>query len=115
MRLAPPADQVEPADAEGEEQCAHQVSEPRSTVYRRDDDERDADAHEEEGEDHDQGAIRGQAAFRPATTITLEGACFSTKSTVSLKTPRPLDPRGAPMTMISLWRRAASSTMARPA
>ena len=47
-------------------------------------------------------AARHHAAFRPATTITLEGACFRTKSTVSLKTPRPLVPRGAPMTMISL-------------
>src|SRR5438445_5419862 len=115
MRLASPAEQVETTDAEGEEQCAHQVAEPRTALYRRDDDERDPDAHEEQSEDHDQGAVRGQAAFRPATTITLEGACFRTKSTVSLKTPRPLAPRGAPMTMISLWRRAASSTIARPA
>ena len=60
-------------------------------------------------------AAGDHAARRPATTMTLLGACLRTKSTVSLKTPRPLPPRGAPMTMISLWRRFASSTIARPA
>lgn len=47
-------------------------------------------------------AARDHAALRPATTITLLGACFRTKSTVSLNTPWPLPARGAPMTMISL-------------
>ena len=47
-------------------------------------------------------AAKDHAALRPATTITLLGACLRTKSTVSLKTPRPLAARGAPMTMISL-------------
>ena len=103
MRLALPPEQIEAPDAEGEEQHSHQGAERRPAVYRSHDDQRDPDPHEEEGEEHHEGAIGVQAALRPVTTITLLGACFRTKSTVSLKTPaRPLPPRGAPMTMISL-------------
>ena len=102
MRLTPSAEEVEAADAEGEEQHSHQVAEAGPAVYSGDDDQRDPDPHEEEREEHHQGAVRLQAALLPATTITLLGACFRTKSTVSLKTPRPLAARGAPMTMISL-------------
>jgi hypothetical protein len=102
MRLAPSPEQIEAADAESEEQHSHQVAECRPAVNRRDHDQRNPDPHEEEREDHHKGAVGVQAALRPATTITLLGACLRTKSTVSLKTPRPLPPRGAPMTMISL-------------
>ena len=55
----------------------------------------------------------------PAATITRHGACLSTKSTVWPKMARCLaassTPRGPPMTTISESRRAASSTIARPA
>ena len=102
MRLAPSPEQIEAADAEGEEQHSHQVAEAGPAVYSGDDDQRNPDPHEEECEERHESAIGVHAAFRPATTITLLGACLRTKSTVSLKTPRPLPSRGAPMTMISL-------------
>jgi hypothetical protein len=102
VRLALPPEQIEAPDAESEEQHSHQVAECRSAVYRSHDDQRDPDPHEKEREERHESAVGVQAALRPATTITLLGACLRTKSTVSLKTPRPLPPRGAPMTMISL-------------
>src|SRR5207244_3516915 len=68
--------------------------------------QRDADPDEEQRECGRARAIGLHAAFRPAATMTRHGACFSTKSTVSLKTAlRARSVRGVPMTMISVWRR----------
>src|SRR5690349_10471258 len=107
--LSPGSEQVEPAEAEGDEEDAHEVAEDRAAVDGRDDDEREPDPDEDGAEDGDGAAIGVHAAaFRPAATITRQGACLRTKSTVSLNTPPRRSERGAPMTMISLVRRSAS-------
>src|SRR5204862_7584192 len=65
-------------------------------------DQRDADPDEDDRERGGRDAVRSHAALRPAATMTRHGACFRTKSTVSLNTSRrATSPRGAPITMIS--------------
>src|SRR6266511_558167 len=114
-RLSPRAEQIEPAEAECHEQRPEHVAEiPAPNRGHRH--ECDPDPDEHECERRNTVAIGVHAAFLPAATITRQGACLSTKSTVSPKSARPgRSARGAPMTMISELRLAASSTIARPA
>ena len=94
---------------------------PQSTldaaaVNRGDDEHHEAEEDHRRREHDDNTAVHlAHAADFPVATMTRTGACLSTKSTVSLKTPRVPAPRGAPITMISLCRRVASSTIALPA
>src|SRR3954471_23818981 len=116
LRVSLGSGQGEAGEAEGDEEHADEVAEDGAPVNGRDDDERDADPDEDDAEDGDAAPVEVHAAtLRPAATITRQDACFRTKSTVSLKTPPRCSARGAPMTMISLLRRTASSTIARPA
>src|SRR5205823_11466019 len=106
----------EPSDPGGDEEHAEDEADGAASSGRRHGDERDSDPHESDREDRHSGPVEAHAAFGVAVTITRHGACFRTKSTVSPKTRPPRRPlRGAPMTMISLRRRSASSTTARPA
>ncbi len=102
MRLTPRAEQIEPADAQGDEEDPQQIAESRPAVCRRDRDERDADPDEDEGEADEAVPVGPHAARGPAATMTRLGACLRTKSTVSLNTARRPETRGVPMTMISL-------------
>src|SRR6266540_4709322 len=111
-RLSPRAEQIEPAEAERDEERPEQVAEI-PTPNRGHRHECDPDADEHDRKCRDAVPIRVHAAFRPAATITRHGACLSTKSTVSLKSARPgRSERGAPMTMISEMRLGASAKIA---
>ena len=80
------------------------------------DQQRDADPDEHDCERNRCRAVGPHAALLPAATMTRQGACLRTKSTVSLKIVcRGRPRRGAPITMICVPRRSASSTIARPA
>src|SRR5207302_980349 len=82
-------------------------------MRQRPDDDRQPDQDHQERHPAHQGHVH-QAAFRPAATMTRDGAFLSTYSTVGPKIVfHP--PRRAPSTMISVARRSASSTIARPA
>src|SRR5919204_4748418 len=106
---------VQPPCARSDEEDAEQIADS-AAGDRRLDDERDADPDEDEGQGDDRRPVRPHAARRSAATITRQGACLRTKSTVSLKTAcRGRSRRGVPITMISVCRRSASSTIARPA
>src|SRR5256714_2189232 len=115
LRLSARPEQVEAAEPEADEEDADDVTEGGAPSRGRDGEHGDPDRDEDDAEGGDARAVEVHAAFRPAATMTRQGACLSTKSTVSLKTPPRRSTRGAPMTMISVWRRCASSTIARPA
>src|SRR5438876_1535494 len=115
-RLTPPQE-VEPADAEGDEERPEHEAERPAAAERRHHEQREAEPDEDDREDGDAEPVDPHAALGAAATMTRQGACLSTKSTVPPKIvpwpPRPF--LGAPMTMISACRRSASSTIARPA
>src|SRR5262249_53124024 len=106
----------EAARAGAHEQQAEQIAEPAADDASLDH-QRDPDPDEDDRERKRRCPVRLHAAWRPAaTTMTRQGAFFRTKSTVSLKIVlRGRPRRGAPMTMISVSRRFASMTIARPA
>ena len=68
--------QVEPTDAEPHEEEAQQVTHHPAAVRRGDDEQRDPDPQEGEREKRRCASVEIQAAaaFRPATTITRQGA-----------------------------------------
>src|ERR671931_2387590 len=102
---------------ESDEERADHEADDSAAAERRHDEQREAEPDEDDREDSDAEPVEPHAALGAAATMTRQGACLSTKSTVPPKiVPRPPRPfRGAPMTMISEWRRSASSTIARPA
>ena len=63
LRLTPRAEQIEPAGAEREEEAPHEVAERAAVPGRRHRDERDADADEHDGEDHDPVAVGSHASL----------------------------------------------------
>src|SRR3954468_14897403 len=111
-------EQVQPPRSERCEEGADRVAEAAAVPEGLHHD-RDAQRDRDEPEDGGSAAVCvSHAALGAAATITRQGAFLSTKSTVPPKIrPRRrwTSRRGAPITMISLLRRSASSTIARPA
>src|SRR5439155_17363497 len=103
--------------AEGDEERAEHEADDSPAAQRRHHEQGEAEPDEDDSEDGDAEPVDPHAALGAAATMTRQGACLSTKSTVPPKiVPRPPRPfLGAPITMISAFRRSASSTIARPA
>src|SRR5581483_1419450 len=118
----PAAQQVEARAAEREQKQPERVTDAAAPRARGLDEDGDPEPDRHEPEDEHGAPVEAgghAAAASRAATITRQGACLSTKSTVSPKMGRrraaSLRRRGPPMTTISEPRRTASSTMARPA
>src|SRR2546421_12511095 len=97
-RLTPPQE-VEPAGAEGDEERPEHEAERPAPAERRHDEQGEAEPDEDDREDGDAEPVDPHAALGAAATMTRQGACLSTKSTVPPKIvpwpPRPF--LGAPM------------------
>src|SRR4029079_7290099 len=117
VRLLPAPEQVEPTGAEGEEEQSEQVADPASMDCGLDE-QRNSEADRDDAEERDGRLVELlHAARRAAATSTRQGAFLRTYATVPPKifpSHRGASRRGEPSTIISLWRLAASATIAGP-
>src|SRR6185436_16753651 len=110
--------ELDPGDAERDEEPAEHVPDDAAAVRRRHDEERETDPDEDRAEDEDRVPVpvhvHAAAPAREAVTMTRHGAFRITRSTVEPKTLRRRPTRslrGEPRTMISASRRSASRTI----
>src|SRR5204863_5895907 len=115
-----PTQEVQAAYSERDEKHAEEVPDRAAAHCHGLDEQRDPQPDRENAEGEDRALVEaGHAALsRGVATITRHGAWRRTKSTASPKIwRRPRwrrTRRGPAITMISEWRRIASSTIARP-
>src|SRR5229473_2237298 len=120
--MMPSAKEIEAAGPERDEERADHEPAHAAAVQGGRDENAEAEHDDGERERERDPAIERRVhvvSSLLAATMTRQGACLSTKSTVSPKIGRlpraRRTRRGPPMTMISEPRRVASSTIARPA